>query len=139
MFELALVAGTVALGYIIGSSREKRHFASLIQRENGLLAIPIRMDQGPERASGDVFMVAANVVVATDAFKKLAGQLRNVIGGRMRSHESLVDRARREALVRLKEVAKAHGCTEIINARIQTSMISGQAVEVVAYGTAHRP
>jgi uncharacterized protein YbjQ (UPF0145 family) len=139
MFELALIVGTVALGYVIGSSREKRHFASLIQREKSLLAIPIRMDQGPALTSGDVFMVAANVVVATDAFKKFAGQLRNMIGGRLTSHESLVDRARREALIRLKEAARTHGCTEIINARIQTSMIDGQAVEVVAYGTAYKP
>ena len=63
-----------------------------------------------------------------------------VIGGPVKSHESLLDRARREAVLRLKE--RCAGAHEIVNLRLETSAISTStsggigAIEVVAYGTA---
>ena len=54
--------------------------------------------------------------------------------------KTLLDRARREAILRLKE--SCSGATQVINLRIETSSISkGEgdsigSVEVLAYGTA---
>ena len=70
--------------------------------------------------------------------------LRNILGGRVVAYESLLDRGRREALLRVKEQAIAWGATEILNVRYETSTIGGNnqkgiaAIEVIAYGTAIR-
>ena len=60
-------------------------------------------------------------------------------------YESLLDRGRREAILRMKEQAIAWGGTQIYNVRLETSNIGSQgggkglaALEVTAYGTAIR-
>ena len=66
--------------------------------------------------------------------------------GRIVVYESLLDRGRREALLRMKEQATAWGATQVINVRLETSNIgrsaSGNsnmvAIEVMAYGTGIR-
>ena len=62
-------------------------------------------------------------------------------GGKVKSYESLIDRARREALLRMKE--EAPDASMIINVRIETSTIGKTSrnktvgcLEAVAYGTA---
>ena len=66
--------------------------------------------------------------------------MHTIIGGAVKSHESLLDRARREAVLRMKE--SCPGAHEIINLRLETCPISDSAagevasVEVLAYGTA---
>ncbi|MEL6500540.1 MAG: heavy metal-binding domain-containing protein, partial [Cyanobacteria bacterium J06623_1] len=74
-----------------------------------------------------------------------ASSLRNLIGGRMIVYESLLDRGRREALLRMKEQAIGWGATQVVNVRLETSNIGNQtsgkglvAIEVIAYGTAIR-
>jgi uncharacterized protein YbjQ (UPF0145 family) len=70
-----------------------------------------------------------------------------MIGGRLTSYESLLDRARREAILRMKESAILSGGKIIVNVRIETTSISKHSnslysigsVEVVAYGTAVAP
>ncbi|MFH1292866.1 MAG: heavy metal-binding domain-containing protein, partial [Pseudomonadota bacterium] len=66
---------------------------------------------------------------------------RNIFGGTVKSYETLIDRARREALLRMKEMAG--GATVIVNVRIETSTIAKRAnnkgvgcLEAMAYGTA---
>ena len=68
--------------------------------------------------------------------------MRAIIGGRVSSYETLIDRARREAILRMKEQAAAKGANYVFNVKMETSSISkGQrdsigSVEVLAYGTA---
>jgi uncharacterized protein YbjQ (UPF0145 family) len=60
----------------------------------------------------------------------------------MRSYESLLDRARREAVLRMKAQARRAGAGMIVNVKLQTFAVPGRqpgstrAVEVLAYGTA---
>lgn len=58
------------------------------------------------------------------------------------AYETLLDRGRREALLRMKEQAIEWGATQILNVRLETSSIWGAEgkqsvgnVEVIAYGT----
>ena len=87
-------------------------------------------------------MVCGNVVISIDFFKKFVSGLRNIVGGRMSSYETLIDRARREALLRMKEAAAAQGANYVFNVKMETSSISKGhkdsigSVEVLAYGTA---
>ena len=66
--------------------------------------------------------------------------LGNVFGGNVQSYETLVDRARREAVLRMKE--SCPHADQVINLRLETSSITkgkGKqvgAVEVLASGTA---
>jgi uncharacterized protein YbjQ (UPF0145 family) len=85
-------------------------------------------------------LVNGSVVLSIDFFKKFVAGLVNLFGGNMVSYETIVDRARREAILRMKE--SAGDASEIINIRIETSSISQStqqgvgAIEVLAYGTA---
>ena len=61
---------------------------------------------------------------------------------RFYTFETLIDRARREAVLRMKEEAAQLGANYVFNIKMETSSISkGQknaigSVEVLAYGTA---
>lgn len=84
------------------------------------------------------------MVISSDFFKTFIAGLLNLIGGEISTYESLLDRARREAMLRMEEAALAWGANQVVNVRIQTAELSansGQgvvAVEVIAYGTALR-
>lgn len=86
-------------------------------------------------------LVSGSAVISIDYFKRLLASLRNIFGGTVKSYESLIDRARREALIRMKEMAG--DATVIVNVRIETSTIGRNAnkkgvgcLEAMAYGTA---
>jgi len=86
-------------------------------------------------------LVTGATVVSPDAFRRFLASVRNLFGGRLRSYESMLDRARREAVLRMKE--QAPGADAFVNFRMETSKIGGQqrkqgiiAIEVLAYGTA---
>ncbi len=87
-------------------------------------------------------LVTGNAVISLDYFKRFLAGLRNIFGGEVISYQSLIDRARREAILRMKrEAGKAD---MIINLRIETSSIGQNAnrrntvgsIEAIAYGTA---
>lgn len=137
--ELIIAAAMVIIGFFVGGSRERKHFAELQTREAALLAkLPTRADRGNKITSGETFLVTGNVVVASDAFKDFIGGLKNFFGGRMSTHEALLDRARREAVCRLRESALKQGAAQVVDVHINTSFIDQMGVEVSAYGTAVR-
>jgi len=90
-------------------------------------------------------LVVGDVTIASDYFKTFAATLRMLVGGELRTYESLMERARRESLVRMLEQAKQLGANAVYNVRFGTSSIrSAQRrnraamVEMCAYGTAVR-
>ena len=132
----------IILGYFCGRIAEKRHYQSIHAREKTWLHLPTTAGRFPVTA-GQVTrceLVTAGTVVSADYFKRAAAALRRVIGGPVKSHESLLDRAKREAVRRLKE--SCQGAHEIVNLRLETAPLSTTsfggvgAVEVFAYGTA---
>ena len=64
--------------------------------------------------------------------------IQNFFGGRLVNYESVVERARREAMVRLKQEAHRMGANQIMGVRLSTTELGmqGGMVEVFAYGTA---
>ena len=89
-------------------------------------------------------LVMGSVVVSHDYFKRFLAQLRIIVGGRIKSYEPLLDRARREAVLRMKEQALARGHHTVVNIRLETSRLANSqrggkgtaGVEMLAYGTA---
>ena len=132
------------LGYGFGTWAERRHYKSIEDREIKYQKLPTIGLKHPLPQKGRVVMArlaAGNVVVSVDYFKRFLASLRNIFGGRVSSYETLVDRARREAILRMK--ASCPGATQIINVRLETSSLSKNtrkgsigSIEVFAYGTA---
>ena len=131
-------------GLIIGSSIESAHFRSLALREAELAGVLVsNIKYLPENWDArDAVLVTGEAVIATDYFKVWAAGLQNLFGGRVRGYEALMERARREAIVRMTEQAQSAGCNLVWNVRLETCTLGGQenrkaaGVEVLAYGTA---
>jgi uncharacterized protein YbjQ (UPF0145 family) len=142
--NLIVIFGLIVLGYVAGTIVEKRHYRSIARREADFINLPaITMKSHGYRAerikSAD--MVYGSAVISIDYFKRFLASLRNIFGGTIKSYETLIDRARREALLRMKEMAG--DASLIVNVRVETSTIGRNAskkgvgcVEVLAYGTA---
>ena len=149
MAELAIFLALLILGFLFGRLAEKRHLSSILKREKKTLKVPVMtVKTVPAKLNQcRTFLVCGNVVVSIDYFKKVISVLKGMIGGRLTSYESLLDRARREAILRMKESAILSGGKIIVNVRIETTSINKHSnslysigsVEVVAYGTAIAP
>ena len=131
------------LGYGFGTWIERRHRKSIIKRELELNSLPaIASRRPPEDDRYAQKLVAGSVVIGSDYFKTFVSGLINMFGGRVTPFESLIDRARREAALRMKQEAKGLGARYVFNVKFETAQISGgrvPALEVLAYGTAMIP
>lgn len=134
----------LVLGFVIGSAIESAHLRRLAVWESTLSGILLSdMKRLPANwRAADPVLVVGEVVIATDYFKVFAAGLRNLVGGHVRSYETLMERARREAIVRMLRQAQQTGANVVCNVRIETATIRGKqqgksgGVEVMAYGTA---
>lgn len=146
MEQLASIGTTLLLllaGYGFGTWAEKKHFESIIKREEEYIDCPAMTlaNLHPQKTTREARLVFGSVVISVDYFKRFLAGLKNFFGGEITSYEPLLDRARREAILRMK--AQAKGSDQIINVRLVTASIGGQgnskglgSVEVLAYGTA---
>ncbi|PLX45229.1 MAG: hypothetical protein C0609_03515 [Deltaproteobacteria bacterium] len=145
--DFIIFISLMVIGYTAGSIAERRHFKSLTRREDATLRQPVvTFDEGYELPSGAKYrraaLVSGSAVVSIDYFKRFLASLRFLVGGRVGAYESLLDRARREAILRMKY--QAGGASIIMGMRVETSTIGGRrknnkglgSVEAVAYGTA---
>lgn len=134
----------VAVGLGVGSVIERSHLRDLAAREESLRAILTTNLRTPPAGARptSATLVSGSVVIGGDYFKAIVATLRKIIGGEVRSLERMMQRARREALCRMLENARAQGATTVINVRFETSSIGGKGpnslpmAEVIAYGTA---
>jgi len=137
MGDLIYLIVLIGVGYFVGTQVEKKHYESIEQREAKLLYLPAVSSENllEERVVSEVRLVHGSVVISTDYFKLILAGLRNLLGGEVSAFETLLDRARREAILRLKE--KAQGADIILNLRVETCEISqAGSAEALAYGTA---
>ena len=147
MYDLLIFITLLFMGYFFGRMAEKKHYKSIIKREKQLNNIIVVNSRIPPAYATPVSscLVAGSVVVSVDYFKRFISGLRALIGGRMVSYESLLDRARREAILRMKQQAKELNADMVLNIKFETSSISKNArgrigsIEVLAYGTALSP
>ncbi len=132
----------IALGFFAGRLAESAHYRSIKNREAKFLSIPaltVKTLDDP-RPVQKAELVVGSVVVSVDYFKRVLMMFRRIFGGEVRSYSPLIDRGRREALLRMKEMTP--DADLFLNCRLETSTISsGQgkatgSVEIVAYGTA---
>lgn len=144
MTNLLIFTVLIVVGFYFGRAAEHRHYSSLSSRENIFRELQVLTIRRPPFSYGDCQsnLVSGSTVVSVDFFKVFVAGLKNLIGGRITTYESLLERARREAILRMQENALNFSATMIINTRIETSRVSGDAsqgigsVEIFAYGTA---
>lgn len=146
IFDFAIPLLILVGAYFIGSYIERKHFESIREREDALHGFPVttieKLPVGWNVGSSE--LVSGSVVVSLDYFKRIIAGLRGLIGGRIKTYEPLLDRARREAMLRMTEAAKSRGYDAVINVRLESSRLANSrrdgkgtaGVEMLAFGTA---
>jgi len=147
LWQILFVVLLLILAFFTGGFAERRHYKSIIRREDELgdIVVVVAKTLPPMNPAPQTTLVRGSVVISVDYFKRFLAQLRMIFGGRIHTYESLLDRARREAILRMQSEAHAIGASMIFNMRFETSSISKGGknavgtVEVLAYGTAVIP
>jgi uncharacterized protein YbjQ (UPF0145 family) len=134
------------IAYFVGSAIERAHFRRILAREQQLAAFPVvTFETLPDDWQvGSSDLVSGAVIISLDYFKRIIASLRSLIGGRVKTYESLLDRGRREAVLRMTEEARRRGFDAVINVRLETSRLANSrrggkgvaGIEMLAYGTA---
>ncbi|MEP3889247.1 MAG: YbjQ family protein [Hellea sp.] len=130
------------IGIIFGTMNERNHFSRIAKAEEELSDIKVfNIKTLPDNVEPGGALVTGNVVIAVDYFKVFVAGFIMLFGGRLSGFEKLMERARREALVRMQREAKALGADAIYNTRIEFSAVGQRpkkigGAELFAYGTA---
>ncbi|GAA5631727.1 hypothetical protein Acal02_02367 [Acinetobacter calcoaceticus] len=137
IFQIVLFLILFAVGWGFGRHIEQKHLRELDEKERQFAHIRIDTNRFVQTNTPGQ-MISSNVVISHDYFKYVLASIRNFFGGRLVSYESVVERARREAVIRLKQEAHAMGAKQIMGVRLSTTELGmqGGMVEVFAYGTA---
>lgn len=137
---------TLFFCFSTGTILEKQHYKRIKKREVALFKKPY-INFSKEVISNSNIKVArlvtGEVVIACDRFKEFVHSLKTLFGGNVSVYESVLDRGKREALLRMREKAQMINADIIVNTKIETSMLDPIAKEgrmprisVIAYGTA---
>jgi uncharacterized protein YbjQ (UPF0145 family) len=149
-FELFMNFGLpiliLIIAYFIGSWIEKKHFRSIREREAKVHGFPVvSFNTMPDDWNvNSSHMVTGSIVISLDYFKRVIAGLKGLVGGRIKTYEPLLERARREAILRMTEEAQLEGYDAIFNVRLETSRLANArrdgkgvaGVEMLAFGTA---
>jgi uncharacterized protein YbjQ (UPF0145 family) len=133
----------IIIGRIVGARIERAHFTNIANREASFRDRPALSTKRftPPLPIRSAELATGSVVVSVDHFKRFVGGFRMLFGGEVRSYATLIERARREAILRMME---SHPDADAyINTRLETSTIASATgnegmgtIEVLAYGTA---
>ncbi|MCF6293678.1 MAG: YbjQ family protein [Robiginitomaculum sp.] len=141
IFSFIIPISLVLLGFIVGRINEARHFADLEEREDSFKHVVLSdLKTIPEGMNRSQF-VSGSVVISIDYYKRIIASIRMFFGGEVASYQSLLTRARREAILRMIDEADDYDSKYIANIRIETSKVFENdegigSLEVYAYGTA---
>ncbi len=145
MFDLLVLIGLLWITYATGSTIEKRHYKKIKKRELELVSQPIVSFGATKfktsRKIKKIELVTGEVVISGDYFKSFVANFKNFFGGRLTPYESILDRGRREAVLRMRE--SALGANIIINTRVEAVLMDNCQYKndvpkcaMLAYGTA---
>jgi uncharacterized protein YbjQ (UPF0145 family) len=147
LIQIGFFVVLLMIGLFAGRANERRHFRELTANEASLRDIETSSARGSAHEFHKGTLVVGSVVIAEDYFKRVAAGLKSLVGGNIKSYESLLERGRREAIVRMKQEARRLGSTHVVNVRLETASLSEDwraqrpmfSAEFIAYGTALLP
>ena len=141
LFNYAPLIILFVVGWFFGSRHERQHLAQLAVSEQELSHVIVSTERFYQPTLADNSqgeLVLGSVVIAQDYFKMVIARVLSLFGKNLTTYETLLDRARREAVVRMRMQAHAKGYDHIYGLRFEVSNINqlGSMVEAIAYGTA---
>jgi uncharacterized protein YbjQ (UPF0145 family) len=149
IIQIVVFLVLLAIGVFAGRANERKHFRELEKSERTLDDIVASSSSEAAERGALVrgTLVVGSVVIAEDYFKRVAASLKSLVGGNLRGYETLLERGRREAVVRMKKEARRLGATQVVNVRFETASLSEDwsgrrpmfSAEFIAYGTALVP
>lgn len=147
LINIVLMMVLLAVAYGVGTIVEREHYRKILLKEEQYLDLPVvtsrRIAENDDILTA--VLVSGSVVISLDYFKRFLAGLRNIVGGRVSSYETLLDRGRREAVLRMKQAAYEMGADMVINMRFERSSIGNVTsdrksqigcFELLAYGMA---
>lgn len=135
--QLIIAVILFLVGWYFGTMNERKHLSALHDNELLLGHVIISNERFFEpTVQGNGRLVMGSVSIAQDRFKLVLASILSLFGKNLTVYESLLERARREAIIRMKWLAHEYGYNQIYGVRIETSAIDNGGVEVLVYGTA---
>lgn len=144
LIKLFIFVVLILVGYFRGMRNRRLHVEALTGEERELRDILIFAARTPDLTipgPHDPVLVCGNAVIGSDHFRIFLSSLRKFVGGNQPVYEELTNRARRQAIVRMKAAARSAGARMVFNVRYETTQIANNRqgelaqVEVLAYGT----
>jgi uncharacterized protein YbjQ (UPF0145 family) len=138
----------LGFAYFMGNAIARKHEKSLQERHQTVAHIrstDLKRYVRPQSGGIPPALFCAEVTLGIDHFRGFLGKLKNIFGGDVKSYQKTLDRARREAILRVIEQVHAAGMNAVANLRVDFVDISGNAtrankasmVTILAYGTGY--
>ena len=128
------------IGWSVGRVKIRNHRAHLKRSENQLQTIRlhnVKYRPVDTQQPVDAYMLTSSIVLSIDIFQRFLAGFRGFLGGEHNNYTDLLDRGRRDALLRLQAQAQKLGAQDIYNIKIQSaSSGASRGIEILAYGTA---
>lgn len=148
LINVGVFGGLILLGVLAGGRTERKHLKRLSEREaanRGFIVTQLQTFPGGSSGALPPQVFMAEAVIASDYFKTFIAGIRKLFGGEMGSYQTLLERARRESLMRVVEQAAQAGYDTACNLRYETADIGGATqgkkgvvtVAVIAVATAY--
>jgi uncharacterized protein YbjQ (UPF0145 family) len=147
LLQLLLSLPFILLGLTVGRWNQRRHLRRIAEREAALSDMTVselKTFPGGCDPSFTPRLLDTGVVIGSDQWKRFLAGYRKLAGGELRGYTPMMERARREAILRLLESARALGYNAVCNIRLETAVIGGQRqramilAAIIASGTAYR-
>lgn len=133
-----IAIGLFVIGWYFGTRAERQHLLRLDDDELKYRHITVSSERFYEPMGvSESMLVVGSVVIAQDYFKTVIANVLSFFGKNLTVYESLLERARREALVRAKSQAAAAEFRALYGLRFEMTEVEG-GIEILAYAVAVR-
>ena len=137
---LFVTVGPLLFSWIFGNIYQKKKQEELGVRVKAFGTDNLTTLKTPPAQVSASGLLSANIIMSVSWWQKLVGGLKTIFGGQVETWDRVLAWARKEALQRLREQARAKGFDNVINVRLDTSEFQSSkgrntAIEILAYGT----
>ncbi|MFC4322109.1 YbjQ family protein [Litchfieldia salsa] len=80
--------------------------------------------------------VRGSTVQSKHIGRDIMASFKTIVGGEIKEYTEMMEEARKQAIGRMVDDAKAKGANAVICMRLETSSVMTNASEIIAYGTA---